>query len=372
VSRPRGVVIALAIVTGVVLLAVLAPAAPIARGSTYSRAPDGYGAWYAYMEQRGYDIRRWERPPFELLDRLEPGDPPATLIRVFAPDRATGLGLYGLDRQWVEGGNRLVALGVEVPPTAAAFATRPPSPVGPVLVQTTRRQQLDTSNLDHSDLASEPIVRDEFGAIAWRLSAGGEAIAVATPFLAANAYQDEPNNFALLASFVGEGPIWVDEYLHGYRDEAAGEATATDTTLIGYLLGQPPLAAALLQGAIVLAIALLAENRRFGAPQPLPSVETNSTRTYVTALGGVLRNARHHRFVTEVVGKTERIRLQRALGLGLVPVGDRELLAAWEHQGGNADELRVLLQRETRRRLSDAELRDWLARWQTVRRRLDS
>ncbi|HEY9764043.1 MAG TPA: DUF4350 domain-containing protein, partial [Trichocoleus sp.] len=37
-------------------------------GSTWNASPDGYGAWYAYLEKQGAPIQRWQRPVSELLE----------------------------------------------------------------------------------------------------------------------------------------------------------------------------------------------------------------------------------------------------------------------------------------------------------------
>jgi hypothetical protein len=51
----------------------------------------------------------------------------------------------------------------------------------------------------------------------------GEITFVVNAFLAANAYLNAPGNFALLTDLVTRngGQVWVDEYLHGYRDAEA-------------------------------------------------------------------------------------------------------------------------------------------------------
>jgi hypothetical protein len=42
--------------------------APAMQGSTYSRAPNGYGAWYASLQQQKITVKRWQRPLEELLE----------------------------------------------------------------------------------------------------------------------------------------------------------------------------------------------------------------------------------------------------------------------------------------------------------------
>ncbi|HEY9663003.1 MAG TPA: DUF4350 domain-containing protein, partial [Allocoleopsis sp.] len=62
------------IVAGIVLLVLVCLSLVVApqrsnlpQGSTYSRAPGGYGAWYAAMQQQGVEIQRWQKPLDELV-----------------------------------------------------------------------------------------------------------------------------------------------------------------------------------------------------------------------------------------------------------------------------------------------------------------
>ena len=84
-----------------------------------------------------------------------------------------------------------------------------------------------------------------------------------TPYLAANAYANEPGNFAFLANLVQQagGTIYVDEYIHGYKDsDVVVEEVAG--SWINYL-AETPLLIAAAQVLVVLLIALLAN--RLGA-----------------------------------------------------------------------------------------------------------
>ena len=61
---------------------VAAPASnKINSGSTYGRAPDGYGAWYAYMSERGTLLQRWRKPSRDLVNN-EDIDKTITLLRI--------------------------------------------------------------------------------------------------------------------------------------------------------------------------------------------------------------------------------------------------------------------------------------------------
>jgi hypothetical protein len=52
---------AIAIAAVILLTLFAAPANnQLSSGSTYTRAPNGYGAWYAFMEERGTPAKRWQ------------------------------------------------------------------------------------------------------------------------------------------------------------------------------------------------------------------------------------------------------------------------------------------------------------------------
>jgi len=112
-----------AIAIGAIILITLlaAPASnKLNSGSTYNRAPDGYGAWYAFMSERGTPVQRW-RKPFEDLANNKDAKPPITLLRVYSNLTSPRLSqslieqeLTEKERNWVESGNTLVILGVRL------------------------------------------------------------------------------------------------------------------------------------------------------------------------------------------------------------------------------------------------------------------
>lgn len=344
---------AIALIALVVLTVFLAPNTNRGGGSTYSRAPDGYGAWYAYMDAQGTPLQRWQQSFDELM---EPGGgrSPMTLVQINSRPTWSGLDLE--QETWVKQGNRLVILGVPAPVTDAPFTTQHPTGVGMVKIQTGRRLEPDATN--------EIVLGDEFGAIGLRRALGeGEWIGFNTPHLAANAYQDEPGNFAFLASVVAaEGySLWVDEYIHGYKD--ADVITAeVGQHWFDYLLATP-IRLILMQLAILLALLIWAGNRRFGSPLPLVTATSNNSRAYIEALATVLQKAESHPFVIETVGKAEQLRLQRALGLGSEPLEPPTLLQAWVEQTGrpSIEVERVFRPYWQQQSLNSQQLKDWIS-----------
>lgn len=384
ISRMKGTtrrnwIIALVIGSLVILSLVFAPANNrLQVGSTYSRAPEGYGAWYAYLEEQGAPVQRWERPPsglglqsdtFSPMEEEEEPDAdapipdianPKVLVRVFS---ALALPTIA-DQSWAELGNVLVLVGISTPVADTDFSSMLDSPQGAVKVETRRRHDLGAADMT--------LLADDAGAVVWEQPVGnGKIIFVGPPFLAANAYLSEPGNIPFLANLVMEPqlPIYVDEYLHGYRDRKT-EAEETQDTLTAYLL-RTPVVLVLVQ-ATVLVLVLVWGDRRLGPAAKITPPKQNSSAAYIQALGSVLHKAESSEFVVETIGKAERERIQRSLGLGTTPVDPATLLATWQAQTGKpTTDLKAVLQRlQKKRRLSERELLIWLGKLQQLRRDL--
>jgi hypothetical protein len=352
---------------GIVLVVILAltllaaPGNPRISGSTYSRAPDGYGAWYAYMQQQGTPIQRWQKRTRELPGRNDSNV--ITLLQV-----NSSLDRPRFDDNWVAQGNTLIILGVQTPVTEANFRTTQDSPTGNVRIATRRR-------LKQLQDGQQMQLGDRFGAVVWQETIGkGKVILASTPHLAANAYQDSPGNFKFLAQLVTQNqqPIWVDEYLHGYREQQEIQQETAGSWLVYF--AKTPLLPIVVQGIVLLLILVWAQNRRFGQPQTVhPPVEDNSA-AYIQALASVLHKAESSEFVTEVIGNEEKRQLQNALGLGGQPVEYETLRNAWVEQTGRSpieiDE--VFHPKQRTRRLNDRDLLSWLEKLQTLRSHLPS
>lgn len=347
---------AIALIAVVVITIIAAPGNnKLSSGSTYNRLAEGYGAWYSFMQQQKTPVQLW-RKPFSDLDKIEGT---ITLLRV-----NTQVNWFGLERQeeeWIKKGNNLVILGRWGQVTQADFSTRQESSVGRIKIDTRRRVQPNSKKM---------LLGDRFGAIVWQEKFGkGQAIYSTTPYLAANAYQDYPNNYKYLAQLVSQSgkPIWVDEYIHGYKDKDASEPVA-ERDWVTYLI-QKPIFPALLQAGILLLVLIWAKNRRFGQPISLDTPIVDNSAAYIEALAGVLQKADKSDFVLDMVGSSEQMQLQKALGLGQIPVDPSILHQAWVKQTGREPaQLEQLLRLQSQKRhTSDKVLLTWLKLWQTIR-----
>lgn len=332
----------------------------ITNGSTYNRSPYGYGAWYAFMQQQGTSIQRWQKPFSELASQKNP----ITLLRINGSTSSPALDDEESD--WVKKGNTLVILGVQRQVTGAAFSTLQKSAVGEVKIDTTRRQQPEEGK--------EVRLGDRFGAVVWQENIGkGQAIFATTPYLAANAYQDYPSNFKYLAQLVNNHQVYVDEYVHGYKDKESDTSAASDLGWIDYL-AKTPLLPILLQIGVLLLVLVWAQNRRFGLPTSIESPVVDNSQAYIQALAGVLQKAECSEFILDVVGKEEQLQLQAKLGLGKIPLEHQALIDNWVQQTNQErSRLQQLLnQQSQKRRLTDKDLLIWLEKWQNVRDRTSS
>lgn len=341
----------IAVLTIIVLTVFAAPTGNSEfRGSSYNRAPDGYGAWYAYMAERGTPLTRWQKPFADLADASG-----MTLVQV-SPS-AFRVEFSPAEETWINQGNRLIRVGVRGRVTRADFRSRIPTELGAIVLETRRRFTQPLSRF-------VPVLTDDYGSIAWRSGYGeGEVVSVIPPDFAANAYQDAPGNFEFLAQLVADGGdrLLIDEYIHGYRDsdvileEVAGN-------WISYL-AQTPLVPILVQGGILLLILIWAGNRRSHPPGALTSPQTNNSKAYIEALASVLQKAERREFVVEMIGREEQRQIQHRLGLGNDLVEPAHLLQTWQQQTGRpAAELnQVLRPYWEHQRLSQSALMAWIA-----------
>ena len=385
---------------GLLLFTLLsAPNNPRSDGSTYSRSPEGYGAWYAYVERSGQAIDRWEKPLPVLFgtDRSGPyqndvqeisdthsstSSPTYSPIKSPSSIRTTLIQITSeadsarIDRRWIEQGNRVILIGTsksKTQLTKADFHSEVPVKFGSssnpqsgtLKIATTRRKA------SSSQTSSQTLVSDSYGTLVWRTTIGsGEIIHILPTFLAANAYQNEAQNFAYLQDLTQGDRILMDEYIHGYRDSktAATEGKGDLSTF----LANTPIALIVLQTLIILSVLIYGKNWRFGAVRSLNPPIINNSRAYIQALAGILQKANSTDFVTSTLSHAELKKLQRSLGLGTATLDPETILQTWTLQTGrSATEFRdaflfSLGNKDRHPKPSEAELTQWLAKIQTI------
>lgn len=330
-------------------------------GSTYGRSPDGYGAWYAYMTKQEIPIKRWRKSFSQLI---EEDIKDATYLKILSKsDYLLGfVDVSSVEVDWISQGNTLVIIGKYEPATAAPFTSLIPYrqealASNQIKIATTRRFQGEQD---------QNILQDRYGAVVWQEKIGrGKIIYCTTPYLAANAYQDNPDNYQFLADLVNDHQtIWVDEYIHGYKDKEA-IAEKQQENILSYLI-QTPLVFLFIQLVLIAIIAAVTAFRRFGLPiKPRTALANNST-AYINALAGVLEKANSTDFVLETIAKDEQRKLQQSLGLGKSLVDNQTLLTAYKQQGGQADLSQLLQLSNAGKKISHAQLITWIQKWQKL------
>lgn len=331
-------------------------------GSTYGRSPDGYGAWYEYMTKQEIPIKRW-RKPFSRL--IEENVQDAAYLKILSKsDYLLGFtDVSSVELDWISQGNTLVIIGKYEAATAAPFNSSIP-----YRQETLSNNQIKiaTTRRFRQGKQEQSILQDGYGAVVWQEAIGkGKIIYCTTPYLAANAYQDNPDNYQFLADLVDDHQaIWVDEYIHGYKDkESIAEEQQSD--ILSYL-AKTPLFLLLIQTVLIAIIAAVTAFRRFGLPiKPKTAIADNST-AYINALAGVLEKANSTDFVVQAIAKDEQRKLQQSLGLGKSLVDEQTLLAAYKQQRGEIDLSRLLRVSNAGKKISDAQLISWIQKWQKL------
>jgi len=349
-------IIAIAVGFLILLTVIFAPNNRISQqGSTYGRDPSGYGAWAAFMEERGMPIQRWQKPLSKLSEKSEK----ITLLQIQNSLQPENFHQLTMSLQWLEKGNRLIILGVLKAVTEAPFTTMQPSSFGNIAIDTSRR----------ANNSKDKILGDRFGAIVWREKVGqGEIILATTPNLAANAYQDFQSNYQFLADLATkEGyALWVDEYLHGYKDSDVIQSEIGQTIWNFFL--KTPFLIILIQLLILILFLLWSGNRRFGKAIAVIPPTRNNSEAYIQALAGVLEKAESADFVVSRLQEAEQKALQSTLGLGTHPLPSNALVAAWERQhSDSSSKLRSLLLQENIPK-NNEDLRIWLEKWHTIKK----
>lgn len=333
--------IAVVILGSLVLLTILfPPRSTLQGGSTFSKFPDGYGAWYAYMKREGYDIQQWQKSEEKFIENLPPQ--PSTLLRIYPyfsyPYISDSL------LKWIEEGNCVVLVGLYTPATNAPFSATFRTEQGLVKIETKRRLPLQNYKQytyyllpptnKNRIIKSTPLLKDKFGFGGVDLSLGkGHLVYIVTPYLAANAYQDWQGNFAFLAELVRAQThrIFVDEYLHGYIDKEQLKEERSVDDWRSYL-AQTPVAVMVIQLGFILLLLIWAQNRRFGILIPLLPPVKNNNLDYINALSEVLFKARRYEFLIENIVKAEQSYLQQKLGLGTSPLSPNQIGEIWSQK----------------------------------------
>lgn len=347
--------------TVIILLTIFAAPSSnkIMAGSTYSKEPNGYGAWYQYMLKRDFAIERWQKPFKEIIENTEKdfADKPITYLQIHSSTISLN-SLPSSYNQWIKKGNQLIVLGVEGKATEASFVSTPSYKDLQIQIKTTRRKQ---------DV-NEAIIKDEQGAIVWQRKIGaGEIIYAVSPYIAANAYQEVADNYQFLATLINSNhKLFIDEYIHGYKDVETKKVENKET-LADYLAKTIWLPIGM-QGLIIAIISLLFLWQRFGQIEKIKILKTDNSQAYIEALARVLEKAESTNFVAQTIGKDEQIKLQQKLGLGKRMLATDIVINEWKKQTNQPSHklqslLKMMKQTE---HIKESDLVKWMQMWQQI------
>lgn len=319
--------------------------------SSYSNLRKGAKAAYLLLQQSGYPVERWERPPKEL-----PQDSRGTLLIVADPESYPKDEESSAVSRFLLHGGTILAAGFLpdsfVPKAAATIAEprvgglecKPAAPTrlthggsisldGPLIWESSDRSQL-VHFLDANNKAV--VVSYSVGP--------GEVIWWASAWPLENAGIREKNNLELLLNSAGgyQRILW-DEYYHGERQR---------------IVSHKPVRAykwAFAQLAVIALAVVLTFSRRSGPLVPLTNQSRLSPLEFVETLGNVFRRARSTQVAVEIA--FQRLRQIAARRLGIRGTANaQEIVQAMSHRGVRLPEVTAHRVRESEAAASDPAL----------------
>ncbi|WP_298614538.1 DUF4350 domain-containing protein [uncultured Thermosynechococcus sp.] len=331
-----GLALLVLLVVGLLSLVV----APSSRaGSSFDSSSWGTQQFYAYLEQQGFRVERWQRN-YDNLNNLK------SKGHILLQISGRPIGWPPPLVEWLAQGNTLVRFYWHGEPTAAPFETRLSMPQGNVLVETRRRVPVRQGD--------RPLLADDYGWIVYLRRSHSppnheQRILGVYPWLVANAYGGETGlaNFAIVAQLLQEvvkpgATIYFDEWLHGYRQRTPEDVArgTVPQTLFDYFSRTPWLAVGL-QLVLLFFFLLWQQSQRFGSLFLEKEPVSSNSAAYIEALAGVLQRAQQRQFVLKQLQDRLRYDLAGQLGLAInrhPPPKDAELIQAWQAATGRSPE----------------------------------
>ena len=289
--------------------------------SSYSAQSRGAKAAFLLLQESGYNVARWERPPAEL-----PSEPAHTVLVLAAPFRPISRDEKNALQTYLGRGGRILATGSRVssylpqadidyePLPAPNWKEYQPQLLTPLtsggaiqMSPTAYWKGPAAGFLAHYADDGRPIV------VSYKVG-NGEVIwwGASTPLT--NAAIAKSGNLALLLNSLGrpgEVQIFWDEYFHGYRSSVGG------------YLDHPPIAYGLLQCALVFLALIFTFSRRHGPIHPLPEPSRLSPLEFIHTLGKLYRRANAVHPALAIPYARFRALAARQLGLNQdVPISD--------------------------------------------------
>ena len=279
--------------------------------TTYSDVSEGAKAAYLLLQESGYKIQRWKRPPAELAD------PAQSILLLTDPtetpkdDDVDALGRF------VSKGGTLIIAG-KLASMFVAVAEPDSQPYGPegwktISAAAPSAQSLSAPSIKLNIVARWPqpksgvaLYGDGDGAAVMQFMLGkGEILWLSSSSLLSNGGISEPGNLEFLLASVGsrEKQIYWDEYFHGYREAEVAKTSHPQVKWLALQLG-------------LLALAVLVTHSRRSGPQRAPVSESRlSPLEFVQALGELYERAGAANVAVDIYYDRVHYWLTRRLGL---------------------------------------------------------
>ncbi|MGE5839439.1 MAG: DUF4350 domain-containing protein [Deltaproteobacteria bacterium] len=273
--------------------------------STYNARSAGYKALYLWLHEMGVPANRWESPLTELRQEAE-------VLLILSPRFGPGPGeLKALDN-WVRGGGTLVLVASQGNAFAEHFDLnmkrglpdrKKPDGKGTQSFQPgpyIRGQRTITAKT-HPDIESKKPqsishIMDAFGNLIMVSEEGkGRVIMIADPSLFSNFHLRDGDHarlaLDLLLTHLGDGPLLIDEYHHGY---------GRVSSVAAYVF-QSEAFIPLIQAGFLFLLIWGAAGRRFGPARSVSRETERSSMEYVRAMAHLFQRVKARRLSLESV-----------------------------------------------------------------------
>jgi hypothetical protein len=336
--------------------------------STYNRRESGYSGFYELARKMHLDARQWQSAYRDLGEMKIHG----TLI-IISPWDTPSPNEIAMIQDWVKEGNGLVYMDDFSLPSSRLLLDR----LGlsaimlkkPAAVHAPMRSDIDVAHkvgLLRGDVDSlieggTQLLQGATSAVLTMKEEGAGSCLISTmPELCANRYLGDAQykgNFQFLINWLSNarGPIYFDEKSHGY----------TSGNNVVFFILKSPVGFVILQMLILLGVAFLSLNQRFGPAIPVSNARKISNLEFIKGLAAGYQRARARDTAWAMIYLPFKGRLCKALAVA--PHESIERLAeAWSEQSGRKqDECETFLGRAQaaldKRKLDDNELQALIA-----------
>lgn len=336
--------------------------------STFNKRPSGYSGLFELLQKVGLKPARWQSPYRDLLKNNVKG----TLV-IIDPFESPSSADLATIREWVDKGNDLVYADVftygvgekflkqfDLAPISKSFKNKLIA-VNENIPERAHAEQLVLSGETVLDGGNAVVGTDREAAIAVVKSGDGRCLVSTMPAICANTHIADPKyreNFQFMVNWLSHSnqPLLFDERCHGF--------SSSDNAMLVLLRG--PLGLLALQLIIILSIAMLSLNQRFGLPLRVSRGRKISNLEFIDGLASTYRRARARDTVWAMLFSPFKARLCKTLGVS-PHQSNAEIAAGYaESIGGSAQSCVGFLDASdealARRNISEAELRSLMER----------